>query len=64
MKKKILTTVLLFATISILTNAPIHAAKAAYCSRALESCYDTCGHSAILSYACDTGCNIGYLFCG
>jgi len=30
MKKKILTTVLLFATISILTNAPIHAAKAAY----------------------------------
>jgi len=63
MKKKLISTIMLLATISILTTAPTYAKRANYCSVALERCYGVCSNS-VLAYACDTGCNIGYLFCG
>jgi len=43
----------------------VDAAKAAYCTDALERCYKVCGSGDDpISMGCRTGCNIGYLFCG
>jgi hypothetical protein len=38
-------------------------AKPDYCQTALRNCWAECENTIFVG-ACQTGCNIGYLFCG